>query len=60
MLEIIGIRPEKALVIEKLAPRRRKLPSWLAFYKANRPQLIESLKETKQWHLSCFDGDISL
>ena len=60
MLEIIGIRPEKAQVIAKLAPHRRKLPAWLAFYKANQPQLMESLKETKHWHLSCFDGDISL
>jgi len=60
MLEIIGIRQEKAQVIDKLRPHQRKLPSWLAFYKANRPQLIESLKDAKHWHLSCFDGDISL
>lgn len=60
MLEILGISPGKAQVIAEMAPYRRKLSSWLSFYKANHPQLVESLKDQKCWDLSCFDGDISL
>lgn len=60
ILEILGISSEKARVIAKLNPYRRKLSSWLSFYKASKPQLAEILKNPKRWDLSCFDGDISL
>jgi hypothetical protein len=60
MLEILGLCSEKTQVITKLAPYRRKLPSWLSFYKTNSPRLAERLKDPKIWDLSCFDGDSSL
>lgn len=60
MLEIVGISPENAQLVDKAGPYRRKLSSWLSFYKTNNPQLAESLADTTSWDLSCFDGDTSL
>lgn len=60
MLEIMGLCPEKAELIAKLIPHRRKLSSWLSFYKTNNPQLAESLNDPKAWDLYLFDGDSSL
>jgi hypothetical protein len=60
MLEIMGLCPEKTQLIERLTPYRRKLCSWLSFYKANNRQLAERLRDPKIWDLSCFDGDSSL
>lgn len=60
MLEIMGLCSEKTQVISKFAPYRRKLPSWLAFYKTNNPWLQEKLKNPRVWDLSLFDGDSSL
>jgi hypothetical protein len=60
MLEIMGLCPQKTEVIKKLVPFRRKLSSWLSYYKTNNPKLAENLKDPKVWDLSCFDGDASL
>jgi len=60
MLEIMGFCPEKTHLIARLAPYQRKLSSWFSFYKANNPRLAESLKDSKTWDLSWFDGDSSL
>jgi len=60
MLESMGLCPEKAQAIEKLAPYQRKLSSWRSFYKTNDPGLARSLKESKVWDPSLFDGDSSL
>ncbi len=60
MLESMGLCPEKAQVIEKLAPYQRKLSSWLSFYKTNDPGLARSLKDPKVWDPSLFDSDSSL
>jgi hypothetical protein len=60
VLEIIGLRAEKAELIQTLSPYRRKLPSWRSFYKARDPQLAESLKNWNVWDPSLFDGDSSL
>jgi hypothetical protein len=60
MLEIIGLGPEKRNVIETLACRHRKLPSWLYFYNTKSQGLAESLKDPKVWDPSSFDGDSSL
>ena len=60
MLEIMGLCPAKTQIIAKLVPYRRKLSSWLSFYKTNNPQLAESLNDPKIWDLSSFDGDLSL
>lgn len=60
MLEIVGISAEKARVVDQAKPYRRKLGSWLSFYKAANPRLALSLAEAGSWDLSCFDGDTSL
>ena len=60
MLEIIGLSPERQRVIDDAGRRRRSLPSWLYFYKANDDRLAEALKDPRSWDPSCFDGDASL
>jgi hypothetical protein len=60
MLEIIGLTPERERVIDDAGRRRRSLPSWLYFYKANDERLAEALKDPRSWDPSCFDGDASL
>jgi hypothetical protein len=60
MLEIVGISPENAEVVDRAAPYRRKLGSWLSFYKAANSQLATCLAEPESWDLSCYDGDTSL
>jgi len=60
MLEVIGLCSEKAEVIGKLSPYRRKLPSWLSFYKTNNPRLAQSFKNQRVWDPCLFDGDSSL
>ena len=60
MLEIIGLSPERQRVIDDAGRRRRSLPSWLYFYKANDDRLAKALRDPKSWDPSCFDGDASL
>jgi hypothetical protein len=60
MLEAIGFRPEKQRIIDELTPRRRKLSSWLYFYKTTRKDLAEALQDSGVWDPCCFDGDASL
>ncbi|MBV9760555.1 MAG: hypothetical protein JO340_08325 [Acidobacteriaceae bacterium] len=60
MLEIVGISRENAQVVDLAKPYRRKLGSWLSFYKTANSQLVSSLSDANTWDLSCFDGDTSL
>ncbi len=60
MLEVIGLSPERQRAIDNAGRRRRSLPSWLYFYKANDDRLAEALKDPRSWDPSCFDGDASL
>jgi hypothetical protein len=60
MLESVGFGPDKENVISKFAPRERKLPSWLYFYKANEKSLADKLSDSRVWNPSQFDGDASL
>ena len=55
ILEDVGCCLEGADV-----PRRRKLPSWLYYYKVNDAVLDERLKSPESWRPSLFDGDSSL
>ncbi len=43
----------------ELAPYRRKLPSWLYYYKAS-PALTQRLKDPAIWEPSLYDGDSTL
>jgi hypothetical protein len=60
MFEVCGLRPEKQVVINKLAPHLRQLPSWLYFYKARSSDLEKELQNPDVWDPSQFDGDASL
>jgi hypothetical protein len=60
MLESIGFRTDKRDVIYKSVPYKRKLPSWLYFYKTRDESLAEMLSNPNAWDPSQFDGDASL
>ena len=55
MLEDVGCALEGVS-----APHQRDLPSWLYYYKANRPQLVKELSDAACWRPFLFDGDSSL
>jgi 3-oxoacyl-(acyl-carrier-protein) synthase/acyl carrier protein len=59
MLEAFGFRPDKQQVIDRLAPHRRKLPSWSYFHNIS-PPLQNELRALEVWDPSQFDGDASL
>ena len=56
----IGRWLEKGEWLESIAPYRRRLPSWVYFYRANSPALAESLRDRRAWAPSLFDGDANL
>lgn len=60
MLETVGFSSEKRRIIDRVAPHRRSLPSWLYFYKTRDEYLARVLKEPTFWDPSCFDGDAGL
>ena len=60
VLESIGRWLERGELLRRIAPYRHKLPSWCYFYRANDPNLAESLRERCAWSPSLFDGDASL
>jgi hypothetical protein len=59
MLEVIGYCPEKREVVDKVIPYRRRLPSWMYFYRTKNRELAEQLKSADVWDPSGFDGDSS-
>jgi hypothetical protein len=60
MLENVGRWLEAGELIDRYVPYRRKLPAWSYYYRANRPELAESLKPASAWSPSLFDGNASL
>jgi hypothetical protein len=60
MLEIIGLSVEKQRIVSRFAPYKRKLPSWMYFYKPKRNDLEHDLKNPMVWDPCCYDGDSSL
>jgi hypothetical protein len=60
MVEAVGFHPDVRRALEDLRPWRRRLSSWLFFYKAPDPALAADLKNTAVWNPSFFDGDGSL
>ena len=59
MLEVIGYCPEKREVVDGAIPYRRRLPSWMYFYRTKNRELAEQLKSADVWDPSGFDGDSS-
>jgi hypothetical protein len=60
MVEAVGFHAGLRGALEDLRPWRRRLSSWLFFYKALDPQLDADLNNAAVWNPSFFDGDGSL
>jgi hypothetical protein len=60
VLEHFGRWLEKGALLDRIAPYRRRLPTWIYVYRANDPGLAERLKDPRVWVPSLFDGDASL
>jgi hypothetical protein len=59
MLECIGVHLNNESV-RRMRPLHRKLPSWMYYYRANRPELATALADPAAWAPSTYDGDSSL
>ncbi len=60
MLESIGVCSEKRAMLEALRPYRRKLPTWLYFYKTRDRVLAQEMESPLAWDPAGLDGDASL
>jgi hypothetical protein len=60
VVEVVGLSAAKREALAALKPLRRKLPSWLFYYRANDPVLAAALGKADPWDLSPHDGDASL
>jgi hypothetical protein len=60
MLESIGFRATKRSILDSKNPRKRRLPSWLFFYRSKEATLKEQLSRSESWDPSSFDGDSSI
>jgi hypothetical protein len=60
VLENSGRWLEKGEVLDTLAPYRRRMPNWRFVYRANDPELAESLRDRRVWAPSLYDSDASL
>jgi hypothetical protein len=56
----IGRWLEEGEWLASAAPYRRRLPSWVYFYRAIDPGLVESLSDRAVWAPFLFDGDANL
>jgi hypothetical protein len=59
-LEHLGCGLPKMRNLDCLAPYRRRLPNWPAFYRAADAALATELRSPQAWDPSSFDGDASL
>jgi hypothetical protein len=60
MLEIVGRWLHKGELAGAAAPYRRRLANWMYFYRANREDLADRLRDPSSWDPSLYDGDASL
>jgi len=60
MLELTGLNRRLESEVERASPHHRQLSNWRYFYKANRRDLGEKLKNADLWDPSFYDGDSSL
>jgi hypothetical protein len=60
MLEVVGFAGQIRSRLARLAPFRRKLPSWLFYYKAVSKELKVKLQDAQLWQPCGYDGDSSL
>ena len=57
VLETIGFSEAKRSAIERYVPRRRKLPHWPFYYKAEDDTLARELSSPEAWDPCLIDGD---
>ena len=60
VLESTGRWLEPDGLIRRLAPYRRRLPSWTFYYRASDAGLAQKLKRPDAWAPSLYDGDASV
>jgi hypothetical protein len=60
LVELIGFNARKRQALMALGPRRRKMPSWLFYYRTLSRELGSGLASPSAWDPSPFDGDASL
>jgi hypothetical protein len=60
VVEVVGLSGAKRKALAALVPLRRKLPSWLFYYRASDPGLAAALESTDAWDPSPYDGDACL
>jgi hypothetical protein len=60
VVEVVGLSEAKREALAVLRPLRRKLPSWLFYYRARDPGLAAALERADAWDPSPYDGDGSL
>ena len=60
MLEDVGCSIDWGQAKACPTSHKRVLPSWLYYYKANRPHLVKDLSDAACWRPFLFDGDSSL
>jgi hypothetical protein len=60
VVELIGFNARKRQALMSLRPRRRKLPSWLFYYRTPSQELGSALGAPSAWDPCPFDGDASL
>src|SRR6185437_8658509 len=60
MFECVGRWLDPGGFLDWAAPYRRKLATWIYYYRANDPALAASLADPGAWAPSLFDGDASL
>jgi len=60
MFELVGATSAMEEKLAAYMPHHRSLGSWLFYYKAKHPGLVQDLKNSNAWEPSLFDGDSSL
>jgi hypothetical protein len=60
VVEVVGLSSAKRQALASLSPLRRRMPSWLFFYRAADEGLAARLDSPSAWDPSPYDGDATL
>jgi len=60
VVEVVGLSSRKREALAALSPLRRRMPSWLFFYRVAEDGLAARLDRADAWDPSPFDGDATL
>jgi hypothetical protein len=59
-VEVVGLDARKREALSALSPRRRRLASWLFYYRPLQPRLASCLGPASAWDPCPYDGDASV